>query len=231
MYIRIFTLKKRAHTNSCTCTRRFVYENVFPDCIRVAGWKYSVLEVHCGVFVFAGKRRKQRRERSCEGVIDLCLFAFLYSRPFWNWKLKSMTLSVYNFYISQTSTSNRSTSYSIGIQSITKPSLIYPTWPRSHSSGTTFRGARRGSKESWSQAYIAAEGGRQTNKIGHANADARQSEYISESISVTPALEQEVVAEMRRILYLSLSRSLPRARSLTKTRIICMHTYVDIHTT
>ena len=108
MYIRIFTLKKRAHTNSRTCTRRFVYENVFPDCIRVAGWKYSVLEVHCGVFVFGWKRRKQRRERSCAGVIDLCLFAFLYSRPFWNWKLKSMTLSVYNFYISQTSTSNRS---------------------------------------------------------------------------------------------------------------------------
>ena len=83
----------------------------------------------------------------------------------------------------------QSTSYSIGIQSITKPLLIYPPWPRSHSSGTTFRGARRGNKESWSQAYTAAEGGRQTNKIGHTNADARQSEYISESVSVTPALK------------------------------------------
>jgi hypothetical protein len=53
------------------------------------------------------------------------LFAFLYFRPFWNRKLKSMTLSIYNFYISQTSTSNTSTSYSIGIQSITQPLLIY----------------------------------------------------------------------------------------------------------
>ena len=94
---------------------------------------------------------------------------------------------------------NTSTSYSIGIQSITQPLLIYIhiyTYIYTyilHDQGLIVAAlhfeAPGVAAKNLGLKRIPQLRGAGGKKIGHTNADARQSEYMSESISVTHARE------------------------------------------